>query len=72
MSIGGYNITGGGNDAAWSWGVSPFDQSMIDQATSTNAQAITNRNNQLGLANSSAEGEDLASNTLQGQAVTGQ
>lgn len=69
---GGFNIVGGGTGAPWSWGVSDFDQSMIDAATGSNEQAITNRYNQLGLGGSSMETGDLAEAGLQGQALTGQ
>jgi hypothetical protein len=76
---GGFDVTGGGANAPWSWGVSPFDQSAIDTATGQNATSITDRYNQLGLGGSTPEGQDLGStpsltggNTAQGQALTGE
>jgi hypothetical protein len=88
MSIGGsskggsgaqFDVTGGGTNAPWSWGVSPFDQSAIDQATGQNAQSIDARYNQLGLGGSTMEGQDQGAiptatggNTGQGEALTGQ
>jgi hypothetical protein len=75
----GYDVTGGGTGAPWNWGVSPFDQQSIDQATSSNASSITNRYNQLGLGGSTMEGQDLGTtpsvtggNVAQGEALTGQ
>lgn len=67
-----YQLTGGGTNAPWNWGVSPFDQSQIDAATGSNTEAMTNRYNQLGLGGSTMEGEDLASTAQAGQAMTGQ
>ena len=68
----GYDVMGGGTDAPWNWGVSPFDQSAIDQATATSGQAIGNRYQQLGLGSSTMEGQDEAGNQLAGEAETGQ
>lgn len=67
-----FQLTGGGANAPWNWGVSPFDQSMIDQATTSNTEAMTNRYNQLGLGGSTMEGQDLAQTALGGEAMTGQ
>ena len=71
-SKGGYSITGGGTGAPWNWGVSQYDQSMIDAATGSNTQAVQNRYNQLGLGGSTMEGQDVAGATQMGQAMTGQ
>jgi hypothetical protein len=68
----GYNLTGGGTDAPWNWGVSPFDQSAIDQATGSNVQSTENRYNQLGLGGSTMEGQDVAGAGEMGSALTGQ
>jgi hypothetical protein len=74
-----FNVTGGGSNAPWSWGVSDFDQSQIDTATGENATAIGNRYNQLGLGGSTMEGQDQGTiptptggNIGAGKAVTGQ
>ena len=69
---GGYQITGGGADAPWSWGVSPFDQSAIDSATGSNVTSTENRYSQLGLSGSTMEGQDVAQAGEMGQALTGQ
>lgn len=68
----GYQLQGGGTNAPWNWGVSPFDQSMIDQATSSNTQAMTNRYDQLGLGGSTMQGQDVAAAGQMGEAMTGQ
>lgn len=68
----GYDITGGGAGAPFNFGVSPFDQSQIDQATGSNVEAMTNRYNQLGLGGSTMEGQDIAGANEMGQAMTGQ
>ena len=68
----GYNLTGGGTGAPWNWGVSPFDQNMIDQATGSNTQATENRYKQLGLGGSTMEGQDVAGAGQMGEAMTGQ
>lgn len=68
----GYDITGGGTGAPWNWGVSQFDQSMIDAATGSNQQATQNRYQQLGLGGSTMEGQDVAGGGLMGSAMTGQ
>jgi hypothetical protein len=68
----GYNLTGGGTDAPWNWGISPFDQTQIDQATGSNTQAIEDRYQQLGLGGSTMEGQDVAGAGLAGDAMTGQ
>jgi hypothetical protein len=68
----GYDVTGGGTDAPWTWGVSPFDQSMIDAATSDNTTAVQNRYQQLGLGGSTMEGQDVSGAQQMGQAITGQ
>lgn len=67
-----YQLTGGGTGAPWNWGVSSFDQSAIDQATTSNAQAIQDRYNQLGLGSSTMAGQDVGQTNLMGQAMTGQ
>lgn len=69
---GGYEITGGGADAPWTWGVSDFDQSAIDSATGSNVSATQNRYNQLGLGGSTMEGQDVANDQTMGTALTGQ
>jgi hypothetical protein len=74
-----FDVTGGGTNAPWTWGISPFDQSAIDAATGGNASTIDARYNQLGLGGSTMEGQDQGTipsvtggNIRQGQAVTGQ
>lgn len=69
---GGYEITGGGADAPWTWGVSPFDQQAIDAATGSNVTSTENRYNQLGLGGSTMEGQDVTQAEDMGQAMTGQ
>jgi hypothetical protein len=71
-SKGGFDVQGGGTNAPWSWGVSPFDQSQIDMATGSNEQAISNRYDQLGLGGSTMEGQDVAGAGQMGEAMTGQ
>jgi hypothetical protein len=73
-----FDVTGGGTNAPWTWGISPFDQSAIDTATGQNKQSIDARYNQLGLGGSTMEGQDQGTiptatggNIGQGQAVTG-
>ncbi|HEX3520788.1 MAG TPA: hypothetical protein VHT52_01720 [Stellaceae bacterium] len=73
-----FDVTGGGTNAPWTWGISPFDQSAIDTATGQNASSIGARYNQLGLGGSTMEGQDQGAiptatggNVGQGQAVTG-
>lgn len=68
----GYNLTGGGTDAPWNWGVSPFDQTQISDATGSNTQAIEDRYQQLGLGGSTMEGQDVAGAGQMGDAMTGQ
>ncbi|HEX3524237.1 MAG TPA: hypothetical protein VHT52_19375 [Stellaceae bacterium] len=72
QSKGGYDVTGGGTNAPWNWGVSDFDQSQINAATGSNEQAVTNRYNQLGLGGSTMEGQDVAGAGQMGEALTGQ
>jgi hypothetical protein len=69
---GGYDVTGGGTDAPWNWGVSQFDQDQINQATGSNTEAVQNRYQQLGLGGSTMEGQDVAGAQEMGQAMTGQ
>jgi hypothetical protein len=69
---GGFDVTGGGTDAPWNWGVSPFDQSQITSATGSNTQATENRYDQLGLGGSTMEGQDVAGAGAMGEALTGQ
>jgi hypothetical protein len=69
---GGFQLTGGGAEAPWTWGVSPFDQSAIDNATGSNETATANRYHQLGLGGSTMEGQDAASVGEAGTAITGQ
>jgi hypothetical protein len=60
--LGGVNptdVTGGGTNAPWNWGVSPFDLSSIVQAFNNASTSTTNRYNQLGLGGSTMEGQDL-------------
>lgn len=72
VSTTGYGLTGGGFGAPWNWGVSPFDQTQIDQATADNTTAMKNRYQQLGLGGSTMEGQDVAGTNQAGQAMTGQ
>ncbi|HEX3522854.1 MAG TPA: hypothetical protein VHT52_12290 [Stellaceae bacterium] len=72
QSKGGYDVTGGGTNAPWTWGVSDFDQSQIDAATGANSQAVENRYQQLGMGGSTPEQQDVAGAGLMGQAMTGQ
>jgi hypothetical protein len=65
-------FTGGGTGEPWNWGVSPFDQNMIDQATASNKSGVTNRYDQLGLGGSTMEGQDTATAGQMGDAMTGQ
>jgi hypothetical protein len=69
---GGYDVTGGGTDAPWNWGVSQFDQGQIDAATGSNTQAVENRYQQLGLGGSTMEGQDVQGAQDMGTAMTGQ
>ena len=69
---GGFQLQGGGSEAPWNWGVSPFDQNMIDQATGSNINSTENRYNQLGLGGSTMEGQDVAQQGEAGEAMTGQ
>jgi hypothetical protein len=60
--LGGVNptdVTGGGTNAPWNWGVSPFDLSSIVQAFNNAKTATTNRYNQFGEGGSTMEGQDL-------------
>jgi hypothetical protein len=57
---GGFQLTGGGAEAPWTWGVSP------------NQTAINDRYNQLGLGGSTMEHQDEASAGEAGTAITGQ
>lgn len=68
----GFDVTGGGTNAPWTWGVSPFDQHAIDMATAQSGEAIANRYEQLGLGGSTMERQDEAQNKLAGSAQTGQ
>lgn len=68
----GYDVTGGGANAPWTWGVSPFDQQAIDTATAQSGQALDSRYKQLGLGGSTMEHQDEAQNQLAGEAQTGQ
>lgn len=56
---GGYSVTGGGTNAPWTWGVSPFDQTAIDMAGGSNMTSMRNRYDQLGMGGSTPEGMDL-------------
>lgn len=69
---GGFLLTGGGSEAPWNWGVSPFDQGAIDSATGSNTDATAARYDQLGLGGSTMEHQDLASVNEAGDAITGQ
>jgi hypothetical protein len=69
---GGFLLTGGGAEAPWNWGVSPFDQSAIDTATGSNVSSTENRYNQLGLGGSTMEGQDVNQAEEMGTAITGQ
>jgi hypothetical protein len=69
---GGFLLTGGGAEAPWNWGVSPFDQEAIDAATGSNTQATEDRYRQLGLSGSTMEGQDVAQAGEMGTALTGQ
>lgn len=67
-----FQLTGGGTGAPWNWGVSPFDQSMIDAATGSNEQAVANRYNQLGLGGSTMAQQDEKGAANMGEALTGE
>ena len=67
-----FQLGGGGTGAPWNWGVSDFDQSLIDQGTASNKSAVTNRYDQLGLSGSTMEGQDVAGAGQMGEAMTGQ
>lgn len=67
-----FQLTGGGTDAPWNWGVSPFDQSQIDAATGSNQEATANRYNQLGLGGSTMEQQDEKGAGQMGEALTGE
>ena len=69
---GGFQLQGGGSEAPWNWGVSPFDQSAIDSATGSNVSSTESRYNQLGLGGSTMEGQDVAQDQTAGTAMTGQ
>lgn len=69
---GGFQLQGGGSEAPWNWGVSPFDQSAIDDATGSNVTSTENRYSQLGLGGSTMEGQDVAQANEAGEAITGQ
>ena len=69
---GGTDVTGGGTNAPWTWGVSDFDQSQIDAATGSNTQSVENRYQQLGLGGSTMEGQDVTGAQNMGTALTGQ
>jgi hypothetical protein len=69
---GGFQLIGGGAEAPWNWGVSPFDQSAIDTATGSNVTSTENRYNQLGLGGSTMEGQDVTEADKMGEAITGQ
>jgi hypothetical protein len=69
---GGYDVTGGGTDAPWNWGVSQFDQDQINQATGSNTQAVENRYQQLGMGGSTPEQQDVTGAQNMGTAMTGQ
>jgi hypothetical protein len=71
-SKGGFDVQGGGTNAPWSWGVSPFDQNQIDMATGANTQAVGNRYDQLGLGGSTMEHQDQGGAELMGSALTGE
>lgn len=72
LPSGGFQLTGGGADAPWTWGVSPFDQSAIDNATGQNVSSTQNRYSQLGLGGSTMEGQDVTQAQDMGDAITGQ
>ena len=59
MNSGQTQVTGGGTNAPWNWGVSPFDLQSIVQAFNQASTATTNRYNQLGLGGSTMEAQDL-------------
>lgn len=69
---GGFLLQGGGAEAPWTWGVSPFDQSAISDATGSNVTSTENRYNQLGLGGSTMEGQDVSEAEKMGTAITGQ
>lgn len=68
----GFELVGGGTGAPWNWGVSPFDQSQISEATGANVGNIENRYQELGLGGSSMEQQDVAGAEQMGEAMTGQ
>jgi hypothetical protein len=69
---GGFNLTGGGANAPFEYGPSPFDLSQISDAVGSNTQAIQNRYQQLGLGGSSMEGQDVTGAQDMGSALIGQ
>ena len=69
---GGYYLTGGGANAPFEMGPTPFDLQSIAQSLSGNKQAVTNRYNQLGLGGSTMEGQDLTGAESMATALTGQ
>jgi hypothetical protein len=68
----GYYLTGGGANAPFEMGPTPFDLQSIAQSVMGNEQAVTNRYNQLGLGGSTMAGQDVAGAQQMGQALTGQ
>jgi hypothetical protein len=69
---GGFQLQGGGSEAPWTWGVSPFDQAAINDATGSNVSSTENRYQQLGLGGSTMEGQDVGQAKEMGTAITGQ
>jgi hypothetical protein len=69
---GGYWLTGGGTNAPFEMGPTPFDLSSIASSVSNDQDAITNRYNQLGMGGSTPESMDLTGASEIGAALTGQ
>lgn len=69
---GGYWLTGGGANAPFEMGPTPFDLSSISSSVSDNTQSVENRYNQLGLGGSTMEGQDVTGAQNMGTALTGQ
>lgn len=60
------------NQGPFSFGPSPFDSSMIQEALGSNLQAVANRYKQLGMGGSTPAGQDAGFQTLAANALTGQ
>lgn len=54
-----FNVTGGGTNAPWNWGTSPFDLASIINAFNRSSAMTSARYAQLGMGGSTPEGQDL-------------